>query len=132
MNDSTLPEAASTVLRLEVNAETVLRVMYACDQSLAHTALLLDLLKFHKSSNSIPSWCTRSIDSSISGYPAGRIPRRVAYRAFEDLVEWGVIETKPVVRNTARCYRLVPSEFMNLLNSVPGTLPGMSETWGVN
>jgi hypothetical protein len=110
----------------DIDALLTMRIFYAVDCSMEAATLVTNALAFHQRKRGFDDFMESSIDKILKTLPAGLFSQRSLHRAFGDLVEMGVFETKPVVRNTAKQFRLVPERLMELMLAVDSKAPGLT------
>lgn len=110
----------------DIDAQFILRLFYAFDGSMAAAMVVAETLKFHRHANSFDSFCGKSVDELVNVFKPASFSKRTLHRAFQDLIAMGVLELKPVVRNTARKYRIVPQALMTLVQPIDDSYPGLT------
>lgn len=110
----------------DIDAHFVLRLFYALDGSMAAAMVVAETLKYHRHANSFDSFCGKSVDDLVNVLKPASFSKRTLHRAFQDLVAMGVLELKPVVRNTVRKYKIVPQTLMSLIQPIDASYPGLT------
>lgn len=126
---------AAALMWHDIDALFVLRLFYALDKSMEAAAIISHILQQHQKNDDFEKWVEVSVDQLIKAFPINLFSRMTLSRTFSDLVDLGVLEVKPVVRNTARQFRVVPERLMELVEKVDASSPGVSTTaskagWG--
>ena len=110
----------------DIDAHFVLRLFYALDGSMAAAMVVAETLKYHRHANSFDSFCSKSVDELVNVLKPASFSKMTLHRAFQDLIALGVLEIKPVVRNTARKYKIEPQVLMALIQPVDDSYPGLT------
>jgi hypothetical protein len=117
---------AAALLWLDIDALLTLRMYYAFDCCMEAATIVSYVLAQHQRRGELDGWIELSVDKLLKTIPSNLFARATVHRACQDMVDLGVLETKPVVRNTARKFRVVPDHLIELLANVDANSPGLT------
>ena len=126
LEDLAANHPASALLWYDIDALLTLRLYYALDRSMEAATIVIHVLQFHQKHGDFDGWLELSIDKVLKTLPVNLFTRMTLNRSYNHLLAMGVLEAKPVVRNTARQFRIVPKRLAELLANVDASCPGLT------